>query len=513
MSLPERASAFVEELGKIDPLKEPDRLREAVWRYLKPGRGAAPRAHLFTVNGLTYPIHRDYSFLAVPNPHELRWLKKSRRWSVNTMQSKRRYSLLAYLHSVRPGDLIFFFQADPQYPDDIYNRRGFRGIWIALPPPFLDFTSIKRPDYPEYEILGACPECGSPFDLGGGFTVGKCPICGHDFGTLPFRLRQGTRYYSKVILSARMLMHPALVFKKTAGDNRVYTDMTVEPLIWVSRADNAMGPGKGSSVRTLLPEEAAKIAYMLATEDRQSIEEFEPQKYPGETGKPITDHNGVSVAHPRVVREGGIYKVEHEFHLNMFFSLKFEDIAKGLDIPLNEVDYWTTEFPWGYTADTADFVASLWDDERGRHTIYLFEFKKDIIGRDALVGTLLYVPWVVLIMTQFRHETEDITVYPVLVGRSTLLSSLPSEYTFEIKPFVSPRPKKVHVKTPLVVEYEPVDVFYVDDKRTRRRVFYAKDLELSLQDLPTKAFTPPPITYTTTGVEREFVAQQYFSGF
>jgi hypothetical protein len=503
----------VERIRKV--AGHPELFRNAIWNYLKPRGRPAPRAHLFTINGLTYPLHKVYCFASVPDPHELGKQKRAQVLEVNAQRSKRRYSMLAYLHSVREGDLVFFFQADPQWPRDIFNRRGFRGMWIIDSKPFRDKTDIGLPS--GYQILGSCPSCHTPFNFGvNSLEEGKkCPLCGSDYGLVTIATMQGTRKFSRVVLSARVLLKPLIVFKVAAGDNRVYGDVDTEPLLWISRADNAMGAGKGSSIRTLLPEEAAKIAYMLATEDSQEIdEEACSKKYPG-NAQPIADHNCIEVKYPRVKKVGRDWFLEHEFHLNLYFSLHIDDHAHQLqsvlNMPLREVDYWTTEFPWGYTADTADFVVSCWNEENGRYRIYLFEFKKDFIDKKALAETLLYVPWVTRVMMLSRHETTNVEAVPVIVGRRSRINYLPKDYTLKLSLFGGRHSKNITVKTPLILEYEPVNIFRVKDNYSGNTSYYASDIVFSQKTLPTRLIRPLPATYTTTEVEKEWVVDQFLA--
>ncbi|MCS7385123.1 MAG: hypothetical protein NDF55_00090 [archaeon GB-1867-005] len=499
---------LLKRLTNINPFAEPEALMEAIREYLKPKNKPAPRAHLFTINGLTYPLHRDFCFASVPDPHEIIFDRKRRKYRINIQRSKRRYSMLAYLYGVRPGDLIFFFQADPQWPRDILNRRGFRGIWIVTSQPFRDTTSLKHP-ITGYEILGKCPNCNVPFNFGQGkMQNGKnCPLCGNPYGSVYVKTDSGFKAYSRVVLSARILIKPLIVFSKTAGDNRVYSDMSMSPFIWISRTDNAMGAGKGSSIRVLLPEEAAKIAYMLATEDTQSLCDIGGCKYPGKVGNPITDHNNIPAFYARVRLKRGAWELEHEFHLNLHFSLYIDNqgykIHKMLGVPLTKLEYWTSELPWGYTGDTADFVASLWDETKGRFKIYLFEFKKSVIDKKALAETLLYVPWVVQVLTQFRPETTDIEVQPVIVGREINVRRIPQRYNMKLKFMTSEQPKNVKVSSPIIIAYSISSVFKVNDQ------YYANDIDFDIKYLPTRAILPPPISYTTTEVEKDWVSRQY----
>jgi hypothetical protein len=516
---------LLDNIGSVDPLKEPEEFSRLIWRYLKPYPGGpAPRAHLFTINGLTYPIQRDFGFAAVPDPAEI----TKERFSPQrfAQRSKRRYSMLAYLFSTRPDDLVFFFQADPQYPKDIWNRRGFRGIWIVASKPFRDTTDIRHPKT-GYVILGKCPHCGSPFNFGEGGLVGeskRCLICGGEYGLVIL----GNERYSKVVLSARLLIKPLKVFKKTAGDNRVYSDLTISPLVWISRTDNAMGPGKGSSIRTLLPEEAAKIAYMLATEDDQVVEDVQAQTYPG-TQQEICDHNGQPSRLLRAVadRGRGEWVLEHELHLNLYFAMNIDNpsspIQRTLNIPLSEVEWWTTEFPWGYTGDTADFTLTLWKDSEGRYAIYIFEFKKDVVDRRALAEVLLYVPWVAQVLASSGMCPDEVEVYPVLVGAESKLKHVPEEYSLSLTYMAVPTlntssksKKKIIVKPPQMLLYEIRDencVVKVRDSVRKEVVCYVGNLNLTKIDVPTKSFKPPPPTFTTTNVERDYVAQKYLQEF
>jgi len=336
----------------------------------------------------------------------------------------------------------------------------------------------------------------------------RCPLCNAPYGNVNI----GGKSYSKVVLSARMLLEPVILFEKPAGDNRVYSDVTIPPLIWISRADNAMGPGKGSSIRTLLPDEAAKIAFMLATEaDQSTLSSHVPNPYPGGITGPILDFNRVDVKFPRLCRRRGIYEVEHEFHLNLYFSRMIDNpnfsVNQILGVPTGRLGYWTTEFPWGYTADTADFVVSVEEDGEDSLKVLLFEFKKGAVDKSSLVEALLYVPWVTQILVQFKMAPQSIEVQPVLVGRRRALTSVPDDYTIKLH-FFPTGSKLVSVRRPVVILYEPVNIFQVGG------FTYASDLRFFPVSVPVRlGFRPPPPTITTTSVERKWVAQQYFQSF
>lgn len=514
------------EISSVDPLKEPHVFSHVLYRFLKPRGRPAPRVHLLTINGLTYPIHRDFGFAAVPDPTEVVRVGDSR-LKFNAQRSKRRYSMLSYLFSMRPRDLVFFFQADPQYPKkDILNRRGFRGIWVVASEPFRDVTTIKHPNT-GYEILGKCPYCNTPFNFGEDRLMKgsrKCLLCGADYGSVTI----GSERYSRVVLSARFLIEPLLVFKKTAGDNRVYSDLVVSPLIWISRSDNAMGKGKGSSIRTLLPEEAVKIAFMLATEEHQAIDDAEPQPHPG-LRQTILDYNGQPATLLRAILDNkrGEWVLDHELYLNLYFAMNVDapdgPLQRSLKVPREKIEWWTTEFPWGYTGDTADFTLTLWDDEMGRFAIYLFEFKKGSIDKKALAEALLYVPWVAQVLVNAASYSEEVVLYPVLVGKDCRLRHVPEEHSLELRYVEVPalnktiRRRRIAIKPPTILCYEIRDRDCVarikDSVRENEDVCYVKGLDFVRVDLPPKEFKPLPPSLTTTIVERDFVVRRYMQDF
>ncbi len=475
----------------ISIFENPEQFQDLIWNYLKPKDGPAPRAHLFTINGLTYPIHKYYNFSAVPD---------------SPKKHNRKYSLLAYLHQIRKGDLIFFYQADPQWPVDIENRRGMRGIWYVTSEPFRDTTNIILPT--GYEILGSCPNCGTPLGMGEGpFIIEDksktCEECKNELGKVELKSANGSvKEFSKAIYSARYLIEPLIIFKRTVPDGRIYNDMSVKPFLWTSRTDNAMGQGKRSSIRTFLPEEAAKIAYILTTVENQETDTLiHSMDYPGKIDQSIMDSNSVQISN-FLIKKGttgkDIWSVAYEMLINLYFSLNIDNpdhpLTEILEIPNEKIDYWTSESDWGYTGGTADFLLSCWGKENGRYKIYLFEFKKDRINLDALSKILIYIPWVAQVLTQFRDETHEIELIPVLVGRKCTLKYLPSCYNIKLV-FFSTTDKNLKVQSPIVLNYIPQNVFSVKNDN------YAKNLIFTREDLPIIDIEPPPLTYTSTYIE------------
>ena len=126
-----------------------------VREYLRPRNGPAHQAHQFTLNGLTYPFVRAFNFAAVLDPPP--------------SSGRRRISHLTNLQAVQPGDLLYFFQADPQLPDpsksDRRKRRGIIGIYGVRDGPFRGSRTYRLPGF---EIRGQCVKCSTPFAWGNG---------------------------------------------------------------------------------------------------------------------------------------------------------------------------------------------------------------------------------------------------------------------------------------------------------------------------------------------------------
>ena len=68
----------------------------------------------------------------------------------------------------------------------------------------------------------------------------KCEGCSEELGVANVITPNGKeKKFSKEIYSARFLIEPLVVFKRTAPDGRIYNDMSVKPFLWISRTDNA----------------------------------------------------------------------------------------------------------------------------------------------------------------------------------------------------------------------------------------------------------------------------------
>lgn len=411
---------------------------EWVKDYLRPQPGQrTPRVHQFTINGLTYPFVRDFHFGALPDP-----------------PGPRRYSLLAGLYLIRQGDLVFFFQADPQFdPMDVKSRRGFRGIWRVASDPFTDPVPVADP-ITNYVIHGVCLNCGTFHST----MAEYCDNCGQAYPTSQFPTRPS---YRQLVLGLRIALDPVIVFERTVSDERAYADMRSDRvLLWVGRHDNAMGPGKGSSIRQLLPHEAVKLAGLFATEPGQSQLAAGAVPYPNPRLQVVNDDN-TPVEHLEIERRpqaGDIVKLELmlNFHLAQVMDRVGGSFAAAIGLNPDRVIYASSEFPWGYTACNADFVlVERLTDQEWR--IAVVEFKRDAIDDMAVIQASLYVPWVVQTIVQFANPPPtDIRVIPVVVGQRVHANVCsPDSYGYHDQ-FLSGVGVDVVVERPTLVTYAPV---------------------------------------------------------
>lgn len=467
-----------------DPAKIPlEKIPDWVDEYLKPKNGARARsAFQFTINGVTYPFVRDFHFAALPDPPQ-----------------SRRHSMLGGLFLTRPGDLMFFFQADPQWSaTDINSRRGLRGIYQVAGEPFRGLDDVQDPTT-TYKILGTCPRCHEPFAM-----LGKeCELCGHPYPQFVIPSRPN-RPYHNLVLSLRLEIEPLFVFERAISDERAYADMSDTGMVWIGRHDNQMGPGKGSSVRTLLREEAVKITRMMVSEPEQRVSH--PPRVPyALTKSPIlnADKSAVTelevkgVRTPRLVREDTLYFdiARHFDNPKSSFAL-----ALGSEYDPNTIEYVASEFPWGYTNGTADFVISL-AHNGVRRTVYVIECKSDRINDDAMIQVSLYSRWVTQVMAQFGNPAvTELEIVPVVIGRRLDVGTVrPATFSFGAS-YNSGAKVQVKVRTPEYVEYVPEDIFTLGDKKYTRRLRY----ENKTAEIPQIAWIPP-VGVVTSGVERDWV--------
>ena len=462
------------------PPENDDSLVKWMEWYLK-----SHKVHQFTINGFTYPFVRELNFASLPYP-------------IN-----RKYSMLAGLFSTRKGDLMFFFQSDPQWPSGgIDSRRGLRGIYRVVSDPFADTQPITAPT--GYTILGECPACHTP-------CSNLSTKCINEACRQPYPLFTVTGHdpYPKLNMHLRLDIEPLVVFERAISDERTYADMGDQDMIWIGRHDNQMGQGKGSSVRELLPEEALKLTRLFISEPGQRISRPSKRAYPNQVSQ-ILNLDGTPVNHleldfrPRA----GSY-VRKELMLNFDVANTIDrrgssiQLALGTNFVHADLDYFSSEFPWGYTAGTSDFVCSF-SKETGRYRIIVIEFKKGKVDDDAVIQTSLYVPWVTQVLTQFaKPRIEEIEVVPVFIGRKLDSSTcVPKPYSYKPK-FVSGASPRVQVKMPIYIEYEPQGIY-----RNNNGTYYARSIKYadrSASLVGRQIVWTPPSGTVTSQIEKDWV--------
>ena len=405
---------------------------------------------MFTINGLTYPFVRYYNFAAVPDPPR-----------------NRRYDMYSALHLARPGDLLFLFQAAPQPPShDISDRRGIRGVYVVTSRPFRGVGPL-RDEISDvgYRIHSRCPneECGTYHSTGGG----SCPRCEERY---PEEEIEGETFRG-IVLGSQLQVSPLWAFERSVSDERVYGDLSSESLIWTGRFDNAMGAGKGSSIRQLLPEEAVELVRLLATEPEQEV--GEPTDHVREPGAPLEHENERSIRllpttdRGRVQREDELY-----FLLTEQLFTRPSPIRQTLsdhlpdDLSWDHLEYAASTFPWGYTASEADYVIFLRNPE-GRRLLILIECKPRSAHDQTVLQTLLYaerITQMAFLMAPQSASPERVEILPVVVAGWLKTPrdpdprvAIPSPFTFEHEYFGGASVRAL-VRRAVFLEYDPPEV-------------------------------------------------------
>jgi hypothetical protein len=285
-------------------------------------------------------------------------------------------------------------------------------------------------------------------------------------------------------------------------------DMTDPGLVWVSRSDNAMGAGKGSSIRHLLPEEAVKLTRLFVTEPSQAIIIPQTSPYRPAVQPTVENDDGTPSIYPRLLNQNIL---QHEVHLNLHIARTIDSPGSSIQRALGNlfssaiVDYWGSEFPWGYTGDFCDFVCRLRINDR-RYRLLIFEFKRGKIDDDALVEAMLYTRWVVQVCSQFTEPpATEVEVAPIIIGSRNALKAIPAPFQYTAQYLVGPA-KRVYVLSPEVIEYRPVGIF----QNSASGKYYARDLEyVNVSKNLRQVAWQPPSGVATTAVERAWVKDSW----
>lgn len=436
-----------------EPLADPRAALAWLDWYLSPKStgGAGHRAHQFTINGYTYPFVRYYNVAAVPD-----------------IPLDRRYDMYSGLELARPGDLLFFYESDP-HPANVRGfsaadwRRGLRGLYRAVghpyrtPGPLTDIVSGVG-----YTVLEKCPGCRTPHSKFGD----SCPLCNRAYP--PARGAGGGAPTARV-LGTQLRIAPIWAFERAVSDERVYGDLAEPGLVWIGRHDNAMGPGKGSSIRHLLPEEARRVLGLLLTEPDQRVGPPGPHVPP--RGAVLTHPGGQSVREVPLVgrtvgREDELYYILARQLLDPGSPMRRvlqPHLPRGVD--WDDLEYISSTFPWGYTAGAADLVA-LFRSRGRRRFVLIFECKRLTDHDPAVLQAVLYVERTVQVLSAacppewLPPMDQQLEVLPVVVAaglkrpRVGATLAVPDPYSFSHR-YLGGNAVTAYVRTPLFLAYAP----------------------------------------------------------
>ena len=428
--------------------------------------GFFPRAHQWTVNAFTYSLVSESGFASLPkpDPHQ---------------RGTREYDLLSHVRLVRPGDLFYFFIADPKpeldLDDLIKLRRGIGGLYRAIDYP-KPWNGIFQSENNGYKIYSHCPFCNCDYSklprkhqIEKTFSA-ECPNknCKKKMPLSNLKVKDNDNLYPEMVLNWKVDVEHLIKFDLPVSDETIYSNFEDKGLIWVGRHDNQSSgtgrSGKGSSARELLPEEAIKLTRLLISENNQKIEINKKNIEELILEKTIPDF--ISGQKDKVkLKKGSTTEIFSEYYLNSYMSSNIEkifDLIEDLNDDLNDIEYISSFYPWGYTGSEFDFVISIKKEEK-RKKIVIMEFKTGIINDNydgAILQLSLYIPWCIQRLIHNSENLDDIIeVIPVVVGNRL--------------------PKKKECKRP--EEYN--DVYRINDKEYNVKVKELKYLEYKLDEI------------------------------
>jgi hypothetical protein len=292
-------------------------------------------------------------------------------------------------------------------------------------------------------------------------------LCNTDYPTISIE----GEAIAKRVISSHLNIEPLFAFERSVSDERAYADMSDPGLIWIGRHDNAMGAGKGSSIRHLLPEEAKKLVRLLLKEPGQQVGAPSSHRQPAglplahSSGQPInllpTDSKGF------VLREDELYFMitRQLFTDGSAFRRTLQNhLPRG--ITWEHIEYASSNFPWGYTAGAVDFVI-FFRDSRGRRFIVIIECKKGRVHDETVLQVLLYaertlqVAFLSAPSAAFPDDDDLVEILPVVIAEDATRPrtgeqriAIPLSYELR-RSYCGGATVKALVRSPLFLRYVP----------------------------------------------------------
>jgi len=386
--------------------------------------------HQWTLNGLTYPFVQELLVASLPHPKP----SEIELGKINRRSRTRRHSLLSGAVLAQPGDLILFFQADPQRKD-ISSYRGIIGIFkvksylyssskpLKLNPETCQKYGIKVEK--DYLIHGNCPECNTIYS-----SLSKC----QNEHIIP-----ENNEHPEYILNLRLNLEPLIVFKYPIPDETVYASFhstdhcEANTIIWTGRHDNAMGKGKGSSVRILLPEEFIRLLDLFLEIPDQELIEYPSVKTHNQasTQRKVLVHNPdrTTIEEMVFLKENDLFTIGEHDMLSTAVSLQIRNpkslIRKILENILNNntqtyLEYASPEYPIGYTGVTADYIVVFRSPQnKNERHIFILEFKpRNNEVQKAVYQVWFYIYWVLQAFSNIPNcsNKEKLIIYPIIIS-------------------------------------------------------------------------------------------------
>lgn len=182
-------------------------------------------------------------------------------------------------------------------------------------------------------------------------------------------------------------------------------------------------------------------------------------------------------------------------------------LSIGTDTLIEDLEFYSWEFPWGFANDQCDFLCTYRDEER--YQAVLFENKKGKVGNGALVELMLYVPWVVKVLLRYADPLpSDFSITPILVGNESSQSLTLTEEMNELQ-FQNQKGQELEydVERSYFLEYNiPKDkVFKVGNEYFSKEITFSD----SSSNLPRDSWKSSLSALSATSKEEDWVKERW----